>query len=250
MSETEKNEAEDSQDKLKDEDKPKDKEDKPKDKKDTPKDEEDESSTAEELNKSHDPYFPPIITLPEVHVWSGETDEEELFKIRAKLYRYAHECNPPEWKERGTGDVKLLKHEENLTVRLLMRRDKTIKVCANHLILPWMELKPNCGSDKAWIWKVQADYADNECKSETLAIKFSNKENAQKFESAFEKARQWVLENAAAQIIQEKNGKGDPLVGYMNEEKLKTKEMLEEKSDEGKDDKNLSSKLEEMTVKE
>jgi len=245
MSETEKTEAEEGQDK------PKDKEDASKDKEDTPKEEEDtakdEEATAEDLNKSHDPYFPPIITLPEVHVWSGETDEEELFKIRAKLYRYAHECNPPEWKERGTGDVKLLKHEENLTVRLLMRRDKTIKVCANHLILPWMELKPNCGSDKAWIWKVQADYADNECKSETLAIKFSNKENAQKFEGAFEKARQWVLENAAAQILLEKNGKGDTDTIEGN---LKTKEMCEEKSDEGKDDKNLTSKLNEMTVKE
>lgn len=231
MSETEKTDAEEGGDK-------------PKKEEETPKEEEDDK-TAEDLNKSHDPYFPPIITLPEVHVWSGETDEEELFKIRAKLYRYAHECEPPEWKERGTGDVKFLKHEENKTIRLLMRRDKTIKVCANHLILPWMELKPNCGSDKAWIWKVQADYADNECKSETLAIKFSNKENAQKFESAFEKARQWVLENTAKQIIQENNGKADTIEG-----KQKTKEISEEKSDEGKDDINLSSKLKEMAVKE
>ena len=38
----------------------------------------DKCETAEDLNKSHDPYFPPIITLPEVHVESGEKEEEEL----------------------------------------------------------------------------------------------------------------------------------------------------------------------------
>jgi hypothetical protein len=36
---------------------------------------------------SPDPYYPPIIYLPEVVVNSGEEDEEEVFKRRAKLYR-------------------------------------------------------------------------------------------------------------------------------------------------------------------
>ena len=51
---------------------------------------------------------------------------------RAKLYRFASENEPPEWKERGTGDVKLLRHKEKGTIRLLMRRDRTLKICANH----------------------------------------------------------------------------------------------------------------------
>lgn len=51
---------------------------------------------------------------------------------RAKLYRFASENDPPEWKERGTGDVKLLKHKEKGTIRVLMRRDRTLKICANH----------------------------------------------------------------------------------------------------------------------
>jgi Ran-binding protein 1 len=37
-----------------------------------------------------------------------------------------------EWKERGTGDVRLLENKETKKVRLLMRRDKTLKPCANH----------------------------------------------------------------------------------------------------------------------
>ena len=51
---------------------------------------------------------------------------------RAKLFRFASENDLPEWKERGTGDVKLLKHKEKGTIRLLMRRDKTLNICANH----------------------------------------------------------------------------------------------------------------------
>ena len=46
----------------------------------------DKCETAEDLNKSHDPYFPPIITLPEVHVESGEKEEEELVCLCLNLY--------------------------------------------------------------------------------------------------------------------------------------------------------------------
>jgi Ran-binding protein 1 len=50
---------------------------------------------------------------------------------RAKLFRFSKVDN--EWKERGTGDVRLLAHKESKKVRLVMRRDKTLKVCANHI---------------------------------------------------------------------------------------------------------------------
>ena len=51
---------------------------------------------------------------------------------RAKLFRFDSSADPPEWKERGTGEVKFLQHKTTHNVRLLMRRDKTHKVCANH----------------------------------------------------------------------------------------------------------------------
>jgi len=50
--------------------------------------------------------------------------------MRAKLFKFDRDSR--EWKERGTGDVRLLKHKENGKTRLVMRRDKTLKVCANH----------------------------------------------------------------------------------------------------------------------
>uniref|UniRef100_A0A3Q0SLW0 Ran-specific GTPase-activating protein n=1 Tax=Amphilophus citrinellus TaxID=61819 RepID=A0A3Q0SLW0_AMPCI len=143
-----------------------------------PKDQEDHDTTADGAEDSnHDPHFEPIVSLPEQDVKTLEEDEEELFKMRAKLYRFASENDPPEWKERGTGDVKLLKHKEKGTIRLLMRRDRTLKICANHHIIPMMELKPNAGSDRAWVWNTLADYADECPKPELLAIRFLNAES-------------------------------------------------------------------------
>lgn len=78
-----------------------------------------------------------------------------------------------------------------------MRRDKTLKVCANHLrqwltlaLGKWrlmdrvflvtsdMKLQPNIGSDRSWVWKVAADYAESPATAETLAIRFANSDSA------------------------------------------------------------------------
>ena len=39
-------------------------------------------------DEAHDPYYPPIVSLPEVEVKTGEDGEVEIFKRRAKLYRF------------------------------------------------------------------------------------------------------------------------------------------------------------------
>src|SRR3954447_11964577 len=75
--------------------------------------------------------FAPVVHLTEkVETKTNEESEEQVFKMRAKLFKFVRESS--EWKERGTGDVRLLKHRENGKTRLVMRRDKTLKVCANH----------------------------------------------------------------------------------------------------------------------
>lgn len=58
-----------------------------------------------------------------------------------------------------------------------MRRDKTLKVCANHFITPLMELKPSITNEKAFIYTVLADFADEQTKSECLAVKFATPES-------------------------------------------------------------------------
>jgi len=44
---------------------------------------------------------------------------------------------------------------------------------------------PSAGSDRAWVWTVQADFADEEAKVEQLAIRFKNSESKKLFLSHF-----------------------------------------------------------------
>ncbi|EAW17582.1 Ran GTPase-binding protein YRB1 [Aspergillus fischeri NRRL 181] len=143
----------------------------------------------DEAPESPDVHFEPVIRLTEkVETKTNEELEEQVFKMRAKLFRF--DADSKEWKERGTGDVRLLKHKENQKTRLVMRRDKTLKVCANHYVVPDMKLKPNVGSDRSWVWSVTADVSEGEPEAQTLAIRFANSENANLFKEAFEKAQQ------------------------------------------------------------
>jgi Ran-binding protein 1 len=138
--------------------------------------------------ESEDVHFEPVIHLTEkVEVKTNEEAEEQLFKMRAKLFKFVKESS--EWKERGTGDVRLLKHTENGKTRLVMRRDKTLKVCANHYIVPEMKLSPNVGSDRSWVWNAAADVSEGEPEAVTLAIRFANSDNANQFKDAFIKAQ-------------------------------------------------------------
>lgn len=45
------------------------------------------------------------------------------------------------------------------------------------VVTPLMELKPNAGSDRAWVWNTHADFADESPKPELLAIRFLNAES-------------------------------------------------------------------------
>lgn len=143
----------------------------------------------EEAPESEDVHFEPVIRLTEkVETKTNEELEEQTFKMRAKLFKFIKETN--EWRERGTGDVRLLKHKENGKTRLVMRRDKTLKVCANHYVVPDMKLSPNVGSDRSWVWNAAADVSEGEPEAQTLAIRFANSENANLFKEAFIKAQQ------------------------------------------------------------
>ena len=115
--------------------------------------------------------------------------------MRAKLFKF--DSSSREWKERG--DVRLLKHKENGKTRLVMRRDKTLKVCANHygmfvstwrmdviigkrltqwiIVVPDMKLSPNVGSDRSWVWNATADVSEGEPEAQTLAIRFANSDS-------------------------------------------------------------------------
>jgi Ran-binding protein 1 len=106
---------------------------------------------------------------------------------KSKLYRFDKDGN--QWKERGVGQVKLLQHKETKKIRLLMRQSRTLKICANHLVIPATTLQEHAGSDKSWVWHA-SDYSDGELKEELFALRLGSVESAQKFKAAFEDAQE------------------------------------------------------------
>ncbi|KOB73161.1 putative ran-binding protein [Operophtera brumata] len=132
------------------------------------------------------PDFKPIVPLPaEVKVTTGEEDETAIFSSRAKLFRFVDK----QWKERGLGEMKLLKHKTTGKVRVLMRREQVHKVCANHIITPEMEISPMKNETKAYIW-VANDFAEESVVLEKFCIRFKTADIAKQFYEIFEKARQ------------------------------------------------------------
>ncbi|XVE79828.1 hypothetical protein DITRI_Ditri14bG0087800 [Diplodiscus trichospermus] len=126
----------------------------------------------------------PIVKLEEVAVSTGEENEDPILDLKSKLYRFDKEGN--QWKERGAGTVKLLKHKETGKVRLVMRQSKTLKICANHLVLPTMAVQEHAGNDKSCLWHA-SDFADGELKDELFCIRFASVENCKTFMEVFQK---------------------------------------------------------------
>lgn len=130
--------------------------------------------------------YAPVVALEQVDTKTGEEDEEVLSSFRSKLFRFSKELT--EWKERGTGEIRILKHNETNKIRLLMRREKTLKICLNHYVNPSAVLKENVGSDRSWVWHA-VDYADDEKDEALLAIRFRDSNDAKSFKEAYDSAR-------------------------------------------------------------
>ena len=125
-------------------------------------------------------------TLSKVEIKTGEEDEDVIYKARGRIYRFREN----EWKERGTGDMKLLRHKTDKRIRFILRQDKTLKIVANFIIQdkPLCDLKPHQGSDKMFY------FLANDCSEETpviekFVIKLGNTEKAKLFKKNFDDAQ-------------------------------------------------------------
>jgi len=168
----------------------------------------------EEAEREVEIDYVPTVHLETVKTSNNEENEDAIFKMRAKLFRF--DGKEKEWKERGVGDVRLMEHKESHKIRILMRQDKTFKVRLNHYVVPGLELSELSGSDRAWMWNCPMDYSEEDPQPDIFAIRFANHENALKFKDAFE--------DAVA-----KNGK---LMNKVEEEKKEEEKKEEEKKEE------------------
>jgi len=140
-----------------------------------------EESTAE---------FKPVVELEEVEVVSGEEEEEVIYTHRGKLFLYGETLldvgsGNKSWKERGIGDIRILKHRQHQRMRVLMRQEKTMKVIVNHALDPRITLEPNAGSDRSWVWSA-FDFASGELVETVFAIRFADSDIANNFKKVFE----------------------------------------------------------------
>lgn len=130
------------------------------------------------------PDFKPIIPLPaEIEVKTGEENEDITFSERCKLFRNIEN----EWKERGIGNIKILKTKDTGKYRILMRREQIHKLCANHAITPELELKPT-PKDNQWIWAAN-DFSGEQMQLEKFLVRFKHSEQAKRFKEAFDEAK-------------------------------------------------------------
>ncbi|KAG5054087.1 hypothetical protein JHK85_006597 [Glycine max] len=161
----------------------------------------------------------PIVKLEEVAVSTGEEEEDPILDLKAKLYRFDKEGN--EWKERGGGNVKLLKHKVSEKVRLVMRQSKTLSRSAPIIL-------EHSGNEKSCVWHA-SDFADGELKDELFCIRFPSVENCK----AFMKTMQEVAES---QGEEEENKDASAAAGLLKkltvgEDKSEDKEPPEKATD-------------------
>ncbi|EOY34525.1 Ran-binding protein 1 b [Theobroma cacao] len=178
----------------------------------------------------------PIVKLEEVAVSTGEENEDPILDLKSKLYRFDKDGS--QWKERGAGTVKLLKHKETGKVRLVMRQSKTLKICANHLVLPSMTVQEHAGNDKSCLWHA-SDFADGELKDELFCIRFASVEHCKTFMEMFQ-------EVAESQKPKEENKDASAAAGLL--EKLSVEEKKTE--DKAGEEKPAAAKEENETKKD
>ena len=168
--------------------------------------------------------------LAKVEIKTGEEDEDLIFKSRGKLFRF----RDGEWKERGTGDLKLLRHKKDKKIRFILRQDKTLKIVANFIISekPLCELKPHQGSEKMFIF--MAYDCSEEPVMEKFVIKLGNAEKAKVFKKNFEDAQTFnkmVKEGKEKELVQA------PIFKDVEAENKKTDASKDDKKEEKKEEK-------------
>ena len=182
------------------------------------------------------------LNLAKVEVKTGEEDEDLIFKSRGKLFRF----RDGEWKERGTGDLKLLRHKTEKKIRFILRQDKTLKIVANFIISekPLCELKPHQGSEKMFMF--MAYDCSEEPVMEKFVIKLGNADKAKVFKKHFEDAQTF---NQLVKEGKEKELVWAPVFKDTEAENKKTDASKDEKKEDKKEEKNEDKKEEKKEEK-
>nr|XP_043622815.1 ran-binding protein 1 homolog b-like [Erigeron canadensis] len=206
-------------------------------------DEEDTTNDAAGEEEDTGAQVTPIVKLKAVAVSTGEEDENAILDLKAKLYRFDKDSD--QWKERGAGSVKLLKHKVTNKVRLLMRQAKTLKICANHWILPTISIQEHVENEKSCIWRA-SDFSDGVLKDELFCMKFQTIDIRRQFMKTVQQVAESQLnKNRVTVSRQDKEENGVAKSPQAVENKV-----AEAQQDENEDASNAARMLENLSVED
>ena len=110
-------------------------------------------------------------------------DFQVLFSREAEVYVFDEEQH--NWIERGYGDLKVIRCNNNYHILMCNHG----KVYVAHQIVASMDLKPNAGSDRSWVWFTLADHSDPKVGKRELAAEFQSVEHSFEFKKVFDECR-------------------------------------------------------------
>ena len=126
-----------------------------------------------------------------VTVTTGEEQEEASFSERSKMYifykedKYGDEVRTNMWKERGKGQLKVLKHKVTGKYRLLMRQEATKKVICNAPISGSETLSYAANGKQVTLTVQDFDAEAGEFSTKTVAFKVRGPPEMAAFKAAF-----------------------------------------------------------------
>ena len=112
-----------------------------------------------------------------------------------------------------------------------MRREKTLKVCANFFVKPGTKVEEHAGSEKARVFTTM-DCSDGDIRPVmvNMCVKFGSAEKAQAFQDEFEKAMEVMKQFEGEESEEKKDGDAaaDALADKVAEAKVGDEEKKEE----------------------
>lgn len=175
-----------------------------------------------------------LVDLPDQEVKSGEEETDEVFNVRAKLYRWRDE----QWKERGVGQAKILKHKQTHKYSFILRQDATMKLMAFFYIhgKGLCQLTKLQTADKSVFWSC-VDASEGKARIEKFCLRVKTSEELEQFQKFFElgysenNKLDWDAKTEKKDDLKNEEKKEDAKEAEVKESETKTDDKAEIKSD-------------------
>lgn len=112
-----------------------------------------------------------------------ESSLQLLFTRNAEVY-FFNEAEDS-WCERGCGPLQIIRYDNEHHI-FMSDENKTFLA---HQITPAMDLKPNAGSDRSWVWFTLANHSDVVVAEREIAAEFQSVEHSFEFKEIFDECR-------------------------------------------------------------